>query len=135
MHTSRRPSARAAARRAFTLLEMMLVLLIIALLASVAAYNLIAGADKAREDATKASIKTMEGALKQYYFATGAYPPTDTGLIALVPTYLQKPALDGWKREFRYYSPAPNGADFAIISDGKDALPDTDDDIRSWELE
>ncbi|MBL0921316.1 MAG: type II secretion system major pseudopilin GspG [Phycisphaerales bacterium] len=131
------PAARTTrrTRRAFTLLEMMLVLVIIGVLASVAALNLVGGADKARARATEATMKTLDSALQQYFFDTGAYPTTAQGLDALVPKYVQKPPLDGWKREMFYYSPGVNGNDFEIISLGKDALPDTEDDIRSWLLE
>lgn len=126
---------RRAARSAFTLLEMMLVLVIIGVLASVAALNLVGGADSAREKATAATIKTVEAALKQYYFDKGAYPTTEQGLVVLVPKYLAKAPLDGWKRELFYYSPGVNGHDFEIVSVGKDALPDSEDDVVSWRLE
>lgn len=135
MTANRKYQSRIAARSAFTLLEMMLVLVIIGVLASVAALNLVGGADKARVNATEATIKTVEAALKQYYFDTGAYPTTEQGLVVLVPKYIEKAPLDGWKRELFYYSPGVNGNDFEIVSIGKDALPDTEDDIQSWRLE
>lgn len=135
MTANRKNPSRVAARSAFTLLEMMLVLVIIGVLASVAALNLVGGADKARVNATEATIKTVEAALKQFYFDTGAYPTTEQGLVVLVPKYIEKAPLDGWKRELFYYSPGVNGNDFEIVSIGKDALPDTEDDIQSWRLE
>lgn len=135
MTANRTNQSRVAARSAFTLLEMMLVLVIIGVLASVAALNLVGGADKARVNATEATIKTVEAALKQFYFDTGAYPTTEQGLVVLVPKYIEKAPLDGWKRELFYYSPGVNGHDYEIVSIGKDALPDSEDDIQSWRLE
>lgn len=135
MTANRMNQSRLAARSAFTLLEMMLVLVIIGVLASVAALNLVGGADKARVNATEATIKTVEAALKQFYFDTGAYPTTEQGLVVLVPKYIEKAPLDGWKRELFYYSPGVNGHDYEIVSIGKDALPDSEDDIQSWRLE
>ena len=124
------------ARRAFTLLELVLVMVILGLLASVAAYNLIGTADKARVDATKQSMKIIEQALKSYYFEKGAYPTTAEGLAALVNTgKLEKMPQDGWKREFQYYSPGGNNRPYDIISLGKDAQADTADDVRSWEID
>lgn len=120
---------------AFTLLEVMLVLLIIGLLATAAAINLVGAADKARVNQSKTSIKTIESALKQYYFTHGRYPTSEFGLNALVPDYLEKTPLDGWKQPFAYFSPGGAGRDFEIISLGKDGVPDTEDDIRSWEIE
>ena len=123
------------ARRAFTLLEVMLVLLIIGLLATVAAVNLVGAADRARVQQTKTSIKMIESALKQFYFTHGRYPPTEAGLGALVPDYLESMPTDAWKQPFAYFSPGTSGRDFDIISVGKDGVADTEDDIRSWELE
>lgn len=125
----------ASRRRGFTLLEMMLVLLIIGLLATVAALNLTSGADKARVQTTQASIRSMETALKSYYFEKGAYPTTAEGLLPLVPKFLEEVPTDGWKRPFQYYSPGTSGHEFEIISLGKDALPNTEDDVVSWKIE
>lgn len=124
------------ARRAFSLLELVLVMVIIGLLASVAAFNLVGQAQSARVEASKQSIMVIEKALKSYNFNNGAFPTTAQGIQALVPKYLEKPPLDGWKREFDYYSPAPQGQfDYVIISRGKDGIPDTEDDVRSWEIQ
>lgn len=127
---------RIHARSAFTLLELVLVMVILGLLASVAAYNLVGTADKARVNATKQSMEVIKAALKDFYFEKGAYPTTAEGLQALVSTgKLEKMPLDGWKRPFEYVSPGQAGRPYDIISLGKDALPDTADDIRSWELD
>lgn len=128
----RNPLRRAAgARAAFTLLELVLVMVILGLLATVAALNLTSQADKARVDTTRTSMTVIEQALKSYYFEKGAYPTTEQGLRALVDTkHLEKMPLDGWKREFQYFSPGPNGAPYEIISLGKDAIAETEDDIR-----
>ncbi|TVQ61541.1 MAG: type II secretion system protein GspG [Phycisphaerales bacterium] len=122
-------------RHAFTLLEVMLVLLIIGLLATVAAVNLVGASDRAREQQTKTSIKMIESALKQYYFTHGRYPTSEEGLMTLVPDYLESQPLDAWKRPFVYFSPGTGGRDFEIISLGRDGNADTEDDIVSWELE
>lgn len=122
-------------RRAFSLLELVLVMVIIGLLASVASLALVNQAQQARIDTTKTSIKTIEAALKQYNFHNGAYPNNAQGIAALVPKYLEKTPLDGWKREFIYVSPGPGGQDYIIVSAGKDGIADNEDDIRSWEIQ
>jgi general secretion pathway protein G len=121
--------------RAFTLLELMLVLVILGVLATVAAIAVTGQADTARENATKASIQTIERALKSYNIQTGAYPTTAESLAPLVPRFLEKPPLDGWKREFVYFHPGQQGREFEIISKGKDGEYGTADDIRSWEIQ
>lgn len=132
-HASRRHPSRAV--RAFTLLELMLVLVILGVLATVAAIAVTGQADTARENATKASIRTIETALRSFYLQTGAYPTTSDGLAPLVPRFLEKPPLDGWKRPFAYFHPGQQGREFEIISYGKDGEYGTADDIRSWEIQ
>lgn len=115
----------------FTLLEVVLVMVIIGVLATVAALNLTAGADKARESATRASLKTIEQALKQYYFEKGAYPTTAEGIPALVAAkHLDKPPQDGWKRDFLYFSPVQADPPFDLYSMGKDAIDGNADDMH-----
>ncbi len=122
-------------RRAFSLLELVLVMVIIGLLAAVAAYNLVGQAQQARIDTSKQSIKVIEQALKSYNFHNGAFPTSTQGLGALVPKYLEKMPLDGWKRPFTYLSPGPGGQEYVIVSAGKDGIPDNEDDVRSWEIQ
>lgn len=126
------------ARTGFTLLEVVLVMVIIGVLATVAALNLTSGADRARENASRASMKTIEHALKEHYFERGAYPTTAEGIAILVPKKLDPLPLDGWKRPFAYYSPIPNAPsadkDYTIICLGKDAIEGTEDDITIWDI-
>lgn len=122
--------------RAFTLLELMLVLVILGVLATVAAIAVTGQADTARENATKTSIQTIERALRAFYVQTGAYPTTADGLAPLVSRrFLEKEPLDGWKRPFVYFHPGQQGREFEIISKGKDGEYGTADDIRSWEIQ
>lgn len=122
-------------RRGFTLLELMLVLVILGVLATVAAVAVTGQADNARRNATQASMQTIERALKSYYLQTGAYPTTSEGIAPLVPQFLEKMPLDGWKREFTYFHPGQQGREFEIVSRGKDGEYGTEDDIRSWEIQ
>lgn len=121
--------------RAFTLLELMLVLVILGVLATVAAIAVTGQADTARENATKTSMQTVERSLQAFYLQTGAYPTTADGLAPLVPRFLEKEPLDGWKRAFVYFHPGQQGRPYEIISKGKDGEYGTADDIRSWEIQ
>jgi general secretion pathway protein G len=104
--------------RGFTLLELMVVLLIIGLLMSVAAFNFIGQGEEARKRTTVQSMKIIDGAIKQYQLSTGAYPPT---IAALVPKYLEKEPLDAWKRPFVYFvsSDPSSNKPFTLMSTGK----------------
>lgn len=123
-----------ASERGFTLLEVMIVLIIVAILASLVAVNVMGRPDEAKATATKTNISTIQGALKMYRLDNGAYPTTEQGLKALVekttspPTpvsfpqggYLSAPAADGWGKPYEYSS---DGSSFTMRSLGKDGKP------------
>jgi len=116
-------------------MEMLVVLLIIGLLTSAVAYNFVGAGERARVRATKTAIQQIEQALQDYNFTTGSYPTTEQGLAPLVPQYLKRIPLDGWKRPFAYASPAAGGLPYEIVSMGPDGQTGTEDDIISWRLE
>ena len=121
----------------FTLLEMMIVLIIIAVLAGLVAVNVMGRPDEAKATATRSNLATIQGALKMYRLDNGAYPTTEQGLKALVerptappaPTswpqggYITAPAADGWNKPYEYLS---DGSSFSIRSLGKDGKPGGD---------
>ena len=61
-------------QRGFTLIEMLLVLTLVALLASLAAPVVTGGIQRARESTLKSDLSTLRRALDDYYADTGAYP-------------------------------------------------------------
>ena len=123
-----------AGESGFTLLEVMIVLIIVAILAGLVAVNVMGRPDEAKATATKTNIATISGALKMYRLDNGAYPTTEQGLKALVEKtttpplpasfaqggYLSAPAEDGWGKPYDY---ASDGSSFTIRSLGKDAQP------------
>jgi general secretion pathway protein G len=128
---------RAAHARAFSLLELSLVIAIMGILMAIVAVNLVGGADNTRKQATIASMRTIQTGVEQY-IANNGVPPT--GLDVLIASGLIKasagggPPLDAWERPF-YFAPAAPGATpaFALVSMGKDGLPQTEDDINAWD--
>jgi len=113
-------------RGAFTLLELMIVLVIIAILGTIVTINLVGAADKARETKTRANMRTILAALKMYRASFSAYPPTQGGLQLLAQQNLfGQPEVpkDGWDRDFDYYSPAPE-SEFVLISYGANGKDD-----------
>lgn len=133
MLMNRRKQLAAAARRnarGFTLLEMMLVVAIIGILASVAVINLVGGADKARIAATKASMRTIVTGVKSYKADKGVYPANLQTLVT--DKHLEKVYKDAWKQDFIYASPGAAGKDFSLISFGPDQQQGTEDDIDWW---
>ncbi len=117
-------------RRAFSLLEMMLVLVIIGTLTTIVVVNLVGRQDRANRSTTLMSMRQIEDALKDYSFQNAAFPTSVEGLGILVPDYLVRVPQDAWKNEFVYVSPTddPN-IPYDIICVGKDKEFGTADDI------
>jgi general secretion pathway protein G len=119
--------------KAFTLVELMAVLLIIALLAGVGIREYLGTTDKAKVTVTKASLRDLHSAVTQFKLDTGRYPTEEMGLVELIeqPTdvigwvpggYLQTTSvpLDAWKNEFVYQLNPESGKPFVMISYGAD---------------
>ena len=103
---------RRARQGGFTLLELLVVLLIIALLAGYVGPKLFSQVDKAKVKATQAQMKTLGDALVQYRLDVGSYPSSEQGLDALVkappgvagwhgPYLAQDVPLDAWGRPYQ----------------------------------
>ena len=124
---------RNAKRRAFTMIEIMAVIVIIGILAGIVAVSVVGKIDKARVISTKASLKMLHSAVIQFKLDTGRYPTEEEGLQALIeqPTdvtgwntggYLETTSLpkDAWGNDFVYQLLPESGKPFVIISYGAD---------------
>lgn len=137
----------------FTLIELMVVVVIIAILAGLVIPRFMGETDKAKQAKAKMQIESLESALKMYKLDNGSYPTTEQGLKALVETpsvgnlpknwrqggYLEKGKVpkDPWDHEYVYVSPGSHG-DFDLSSLGADGEPggeEFDKDINNWEIE
>lgn len=146
MHSSRRSFARAA-RRGFTLIELMVVLVIIGVLAALIVPNVIGRADDARATAAKTDVNNLMQALKLYRLDNQRYPTAEQGLQALLarPTtgpaapnwkpYVEKLPNDPWGRPYQYLNPGIKG-EIDVLSLGADGQPGGEGnnaDIGSWQ--
>ncbi len=134
-------------RTAFTLVEIMAVIIIIGLLAAVAAKNFMGKTEKAKVQTTKANLKVLHESVLMFKLDTGYYPSEEAGLEDLViePTdvedwepggYLESTSIptDAWKNEFIYMLNPESGKPFVIISfgaDGEEGGEDYDADLHS----
>ena len=132
-----RPSA---ARRGFTLLEILVVVLIITILATIVGVNVAKEPGKARAAAARAQLQTLRTALQLYRMEQGGFPTQEQGLNALC----QKPTLppvperypeggyldsrlvpiDPWGHEYVYLLPGSGGEPYEIVSYGSDGEPE-----------
>lgn len=136
-------------KNGFTLVELMVVIVIIGLLATIVALNVIPSGDTARVQKAKADIATIEQALEMYRLQQSNYPTTAQGLAALtsVPAGLANPAAyqaggyikklpdDPWGNAYLYASPGKHGA-FDVWTngaDGKEGGEGINADIGSWQ--
>ena len=141
---------RRSAEHGFTLVELMVVIVIIGLLATIVAINVIPATDTARVEKAKADISTIEQALEQYRLDNLTYPAGSDGLQALLNPpaslaqpqryrrggYVKKLPDDPWGRAYVYTVPGRKGA-FDISSLGADGQPGGESenaDIYSSEL-
>lgn len=135
----------------FTLIEVIVVVVILGILASVVVPKVVNRTGQAQIVKAKQDIRALESALQLYRVDNFDYPTTDQGLQALAekPTtspeprnwqsggYIKNIPKDPWGNEYQYLSPGENG-EFDIVTLGKDGRPGgTDDntDIGNWNLE
>ena len=139
-----RQSARAA-RRGFTLMEMLIVLTIIALLMGMVIFKVRDLTSGAKPEKVQADLLTFKEMLASYELDNGTLPTTDQGLKALwaKPTIepvpprwhaeLDEEVLDPWGHSYQYCNPGKHNPDkYDVYSMGEDGLPDTADDIGNW---
>lgn len=153
MHASRfRPGFRSPSRRArgFTLVELMVVIVIIGLLATVVAINVMPSQDRAMAEKARADISVLEQAIETFRLENLSYPTTEQGLAALrqAPAGLARPERyrsggyirrlpdDPWGNPYQYRRPGRDGLPFEVFSlaaDGAEGGEGDAADIGNWE--
>ena len=132
----------------FTLLEIMVVIVILGVLASMVAPNIIGNKDKADLQKAVSDIVALENALDMYKLENNSYPSTQQGLAALVSKpsgspeprsyrdngYIRRLPKDPWGNDYLMLSPGEHGP-VDIFSAGPDGQPGTDDDTGNWNLD
>jgi len=124
---------RRESENGFSLIELLVVIVIIGLLATIVAINVIPAGNKARVEKAKADISTLENALEQYRLDNLTYPGTSDGLQALLAAppglaqperyrqggYIKKLPEDPWGHPYLFQVPGRKGA-FDVYSLGAD---------------
>lgn len=137
---------RVRASQGFTLLEMLVVLVIIGLLASLVGPKLFTKVDSSKVQTAETQVKMLKGALETMRLDTGTFPTTEQGLAALNKApddakakskwkgpYLDEDIpVDPWGNAYVYRTPGPDGRPFYLYSlgaDGKEGGEGIDADV------
>ncbi|MHC4244283.1 MAG: type II secretion system major pseudopilin GspG [Planctomycetota bacterium] len=132
----------------FTLIELMIVVVILGLLATIIMPKILDRPEQARRMKAKVDIRGIESALALFKTDTGRFPTTSEGLEVLVSNqgikgynaggYLDKVPSDPWGTKYVYISPGVNSRDYDLKSYGQDGESGGDGDsadIESWNLD
>lgn len=137
-------------RAGFTLVELMVVIVIIGLLATVVAINVLPAQGKAMVGKARADISTLEQAIETYRLDNLTFPDTAQGLQALVAApqglsqperyreggYVRRLPKDPWGQDYQYRRPSTHGGQFDVFSwgaDGKEGGEGEDADLGNWQ--
>lgn len=116
----------------FTLIEIMVVIVILAILAGLVVPKVVGQSDKARVKTTETALSTTSNAIDMFKVDNGRYPTTQEGLEALVKPpqgaknwpeggYVKGGfPKDGWDNDLQYVSPGTEGRAYDLFSLGAD---------------
>lgn len=111
-------------QRGFTLIEVMVVVVILAILASIIVPRILSRPEQARVTAAKQDILSIQNAMALYKLDNGFYPTSEQGIAALVSKpsgdpvpqnyaengYLKKLPKDPWGNAYQYANPGKHGS-------------------------
>jgi len=131
----------------FTLLEIMVVIVILGILASLVVPNLMGNKEQADRQKAISDIVALENALDMYKLDNSRYPSTEQGLEALVSRpegepeprnykeggYIRRLPQDPWGNDYQLLSPGEHG-NIDVYSVGLDGEAGTEDDIGNWNM-
>jgi general secretion pathway protein G len=130
----------------FTLVELLVVLIILGLVASIAGPNVMKYLGSSKSKTAKLQLKEIESSIELFFLDTGKYPPNDPGLKVLVnndtsiagwggPYFKSgQVPLDPWGNDYVYVFPGEHGP-FDLMSLGADNQPggeSDNEDVANW---
>jgi general secretion pathway protein G len=134
-------------RSGFTMVELMAMLIIIGLLATLVVTKVASKIDQARVTTTKANLKALHAKVNEFKMHTARFPTDEEGLMALIEQpsdvqnwepggYLETTEIpkDGWGNDFVYELFPESGKPFVVISygaDGEEGGEGNDKDLLS----
>ncbi len=134
-------------QRGFSLIEVMVVLLIIGIMASMVAPQILGNQEEAQLKKAAVDIQQLEGAMEMYKLRNNSFPTTEQGLESLVSApsiepiprnypeggFIRRLPDDPWGNPYQLLSPGEMGM-VDIFTNGPDGEPGTEDDIGNWNI-
>ena len=134
-------------QRGFSLIEIMVVVVILGILASIVVPKIMSRPDEARVVKAKQDVLAIQNALDLYKLDNGVYPSTDQGLMALVvkpssnpiprdwKPYIKSLPKDPWGREYLYLNPGQHGEIdiFTMGAEGQPGGTGINAEIGNWD--
>lgn len=105
--------------KGFSLIEIMVVVVILGILASLVVPKIMNRPDEARVVKAKQDILSIQNALDLYKLDNGFYPTTDQGLLALVEKPTSDPTPNQWKEYLRHLPKDPWQRDYLYLNPGE----------------
>jgi general secretion pathway protein G len=148
--SSLRPAQRRRLQSGFSLVELMVVVFIMGLLATLIIVNVAPVGDRSRVSKARADIASLESALEQYSLDLYNYPNAAEGLAALSAPpasadlslyrqggYVRRVQVDPWGNPYQYVTPGTRSGGrydlFSMGADGKPGGEGPDADIGNWD--
>lgn len=136
-------AARRIRRKAFTLLEVLMVIVILGVLAALIVPNFVGTQLGAERNATSHQIKGLDNDIERFRLDCGRYPETLEELVVKPDAeeladkwhgpYLKSAPADAWGTPLEYKYPGQyNENGYDLWSRGQDKQDGTDDDITNW---
>ncbi|MDG2029594.1 MAG: type II secretion system major pseudopilin GspG [Phycisphaerales bacterium] len=146
VNPSSTPGRRRIRRRAFTILELLIVIAILLAIGGIVLINVLGAQDRADIGVTQVQMQALVDGMKQFRVDMKRYPSEDEGVAVLWSSsalddeeasgswggpYLEKPvAKDQWGNPWVYRNPSETeGLPYDLVSNGPDGEEDNDDDI------
>lgn len=144
-------SVKRSPQAGFTLLEVMVVIVILGVLASLVVPNLLGNKERADQQKVVSDLTALENSLDMYKLDNGQYPSTQQGLQALVSKpdgepqprryrengYIKRLPTDPWGNEYQYLSPGEHGQVdiYSLGADGVEGGEGNGLDIGNWNMQ
>ncbi|HMP74606.1 MAG TPA: type II secretion system protein GspG [Kiritimatiellia bacterium] len=127
------PQIQRTRNAGFTLIEVLLVVVIIGMLATIAVINIPKFLGQGREAKAAADVSSIATAIELYNMNEGRYPASLSALTEGNDPYMRTIPKDPWQRDYQYRTPGSRrGLRFEVFSLGEDGV-ESADDIGNWE--